>query len=541
MQTFEAYLKDARLLIIDDEPQNINLLQSVLTRFGFRHFESTTEPRETLARVAMFQPDLILLDLNMPHLNGVEVLQQLSTTLPSDSYLPVLVLTGETSVPMKRRALANGATDLLPKPYDPSEVFVRMRNLLKTRYLHLAVQGQNAALERQVAERTRSLEETLEELRSTQQQLLKQARLHAFSEMAGGVVHDFNNSLMAVIGYSDLLLGSPEMLDEKETVIEFLEIMNTSGRDAAHVVARLRDFYRPRDISDVFANVEVNDLLEKAVPMTQPKWKDQALAEGRAISLELDLAKLPTISANEAELRELLTNLIFNAVDAMPQGGTITLRSRRCDDGVIFEVADTGAGMSEEVRTRCLEPFFSTKGDSGTGLGLSMVFGIVQRHNGGLDVQSELGKGTTFIIRLPVGTLEEQAAEAKPHIPGRALQILVVDDEPVTRDVVSRFLKMDGHEVTTVKDAPEALAQFAERNFDLMLTDHAMPGMNGLELATAAKIACEEMPIILLTGFGQHELEKDDAITEVDVVINKPVPQSALRRAVSKAIPELEA
>lgn len=536
MQSFEAYLRDVRILIVDDETGNINLLRNVLARYGFRNFQSTTDPRDTLGLVDTYAPDIIMLDLNMPHMTGVEVLQLLAASQPKDTYLPVLVLTGETSIAMKRRALANGATDLLPKPYDPAEMFVRMRNLLKTRFLHLQVQQQNAALEAEVEARTHELRETVDELRSTQQQVLKQERLHAFSEMAGGVVHDFNNALMAVIGYSDLLLGSPEMLEEKETVTEFLEIMNTSGRDAAHVVARLRDFYRARDISDVFTNVEVNDLLEKAVPMTQPKWKDQALAQGRTINLELDLTKLPTISANEAELRELLTNLIFNAVDAMPSGGTITLRSRRCENGVVVEVADTGIGMSEEVRARCLEPFFSTKGDHGTGLGLSMVFGIVKRHNGSLDVQSEVGKGTTFIIRLPTGSVE-QGAKEETQVVERPLQILVVDDEPVTRDVVTRFLKMDGHQVTTVKDGAEALAQFAERNFDLLLTDHGMPGINGLDLATAAKLACDDLPVILLTGFGHAELQKEESITEVDVVINKPVPQAALRRAVSKAVP----
>ena len=422
---FEDFLKTARILIVDDQVGNICLLQNVLTRMGFTALESTTDPRETVRLVQEFEPDIILLDLNMPHLNGVEVLQQISPLL-TDPPLPVLVLTGETSVALKRRALAMGATDLLPKPFDTSEVLVRIRNLLRTRYLHMQVQAEKAALEVKVAERTQTLEATLAELKTTQQQLLQQARLHAFSEMAGGVVHDFNNTLMAVVGYSELLLNGPELLDDRETLLEFLGIMNTSGRDAAQVVSRLRDFYRPREICDVFEAVDLNVLLERAVPTTQPKWKDQALAEGRTISVELDLEKLPSINASEAEIRSLATNLIFNAVDAMPQGGTITLRTRRCDEGgALMEVADSGTGMTEEVRTRCLEPFFSTKGEKGTGLGLAMVFGIVQRHGATIDLQSEPGAGTTFSIRFPAapdvgraGSGGEAGAAAAPEYSG---------------------------------------------------------------------------------------------------------------------------
>jgi CheY-like chemotaxis protein len=366
--------------------------------------------------------------------------------------------------------------------------------------------------------------------------VLRQERLHAFSEMAGGVVHDFNNALMSVIGYSDLLLSSPEMRENPETVAEYLQIMNTAGRDAAHVVGRLRDFYRPRDISDVFTSLDLNDILEQAVPITQPKWKDQALAHGRAITVELDLEKLPPINANEAELRELATNLIFNAVDAMPEGGKIILRTRRCDEGVLLEIEDSGVGMNEETRSRCLEPFFSTKGEKGTGLGLSMVFGIVQRHGGSLDIRSELGKGTTFCIRLApaAGELTEKI-ECPP--PERSLKILFVDDEPVTRDIVTRFLRMDGHQVTTVSNGSEALAEFKSKAFDLLLTDHGMPGMSGIQLASTVKAIRRGMPVILLTGFGHSGLHAGETPPEVDMVISKPVPHTTLRRAVAETMP----
>ena len=293
---------------------------NILDRLGFTQIDTITDSRETLARVEAFRPDLIILDLNMPHLDGFAIMQQLGKVIPRETFLPVLVLTADATGETKRKALSAGATDLVTKPFNSSEVFMRIRNLLQIRFLHLQLQAHNQTLETKVAERTRELQEM-------QQQIVAQERLRAFGEMAGGIVHDFNNALMSVIGYSEILLTDDDMLRDFKTAREFLQIMNTAGQDASHVISRLRDFYRPRTITDVFSRVDFNEILEQVVPLTQPKWKGQALADGRTISVELDLAKLPAISGNAPELREVATNLIFNAVDAMPAGGTITLRS----------------------------------------------------------------------------------------------------------------------------------------------------------------------------------------------------------------------
>jgi signal transduction histidine kinase len=337
----------------------------------------------------------------MPNVTGFDVLRELRHTLPPDAFLPVLVITGESDPKTKRKSLAAGATDFLQKPFDMTELLMRIRNLLRTRLLHLELEQQNIVLEQKVSERTAELTSALTELKQTQNQIVQQERLRAFGEMAGGIVHDFNNSLTSIIGYSDLLLNNPDILADHSIALGHLKTMNTAGRDAAHVVSRLRDFYRSRESEDIFATVDLNEVIEQSVSLTQPKWKTQALTSGRKIEVELDLEKLSPVSGNPAELREALTNLIFNAVDAMPAGGTVTLRSRAEDNAVLFEISDTGTGMSEDVRTRCLEPFFSTKGDKGTGLGLSMVFGIIKRHNGTLDIESAVDRGSTFRIRFP--------------------------------------------------------------------------------------------------------------------------------------------
>jgi signal transduction histidine kinase len=515
---------DARLLIVDDCVANISLLRNILNRLGFTQIDTITDPRETLHHVTEFRPDLIILDLNMPHLDGFAVMRQLAGVIPRDTFLPVLVLTADVTGETKRKALAGGASDLVTKPFNSAEVFMRIRNLLQIRFLYLELQGQNATLETKVMERTR-------ELREMQQKIVAQERLRAFGEMAGGIVHDFNNALMSVIGYSDILLTDDEMLADFQLAREFLQIMNTAGRDASQLIGRLRDFYRPREMTDVFTRVDLNEIIEQAVALTQPKWKGQALAEGRTIHIELDLAKLPPISANPAELREAATNLIFNAIDAMPTGGTLTLRSSAEEGQAVFEVSDNGVGMSDEVRRCCLEPFFSTKGEKGTGLGLSMVFGIIKRHEGSVEIESVLGKSTTFRIRLPETKETRDLPDDEAGKMERSLHVLVVDDEQVTRGVLASYLTADGHSVVTAVNAEEALRCFNDAKFDLLITDHAMPGQNGVQLAAAVREMRAGHPIILLTGFAPGGMGENEHPAGVDLVMRKPVPRRDLRRA----------
>jgi len=533
----DAGLKKARILIVDDGVANISLLTNILGRIGYHTIKSVTDSREVFVQISEFRPDLIILDLMMPHLDGFEVMQQLEPLIPRETYLPILVLTADVTPATKRKALAGGATDLLHKPFDASEIFMRIRNLLLTRFLHLELQNQNQLLDEKVTERTGELASALDELRQTQARIVQQERLRAFGEMAGGVVHDFNNALMSVIGYSELLLQDPALLDDKPTVLDYLKTMNTAGRDASHVVSRLRDFYRPREDADVFVALNLNDVIEEAVALTQPKWKDQALASGRTIAIELHLQKIPPIAGNASELREALTNLVFNAVDAMPNGGTITLRTQRNGDRVIFETNDTGTGMNEETRTRCLEPFFSTKAEQGTGLGLSMVFGIIQRHDGKLEIESEEGFGTTFRISFAsqVELFQDNAGQALE--PSRRLRILVVDDEAVARDVVTKYLRADGHEVLNAINGADAVARFGREDFDLLVTDQGMPGMTGVQLAVAVKQIKVGQPVILLTGFSDPTLARHELPTGVDLVLTKPIPQKALRLALSQLLP----
>jgi signal transduction histidine kinase len=406
----DAILKEAHILMVDDDVKSTCMMTNFLNRIGYPNLKSINEPTALFEAIENFKPDLLLLDLNMPGLSGFEILDVLRKDRQNDEQFPVLVLTGDASAKNKRRALAGGATDLLVKPFDPSEVSMRIRNLLQSHFLRLEIEEQNRFLEHRVGERTRELEKALDELNATQRQLLRQERLSAFGEMAGGVVHDFSNALMSVIGYSEMLITNPKARADEATALEYLRIINTAGRDGAHVVSRLRDFYRPRGAGDVLEPLDLNEIVTQSIALAKPRATERR--PERAISFQTDLEETLTVSGIGAELREVLTNLIFNALDAIAGAGVVTLKTQLLDGVAVVEVIDTGMGMTSEVRERCLEPFFTTKGDHGTGLGLAMVFGIIKRHQGTLEIESAPGKGSTFRIRLPAATFATPTAEA---------------------------------------------------------------------------------------------------------------------------------
>ena len=385
------------------------------------------------------------------------------------------------------------------------------------------------------------------QLRRTQEHVSRQERLNALGQMASGIAHDFNNALVPVAGYTELLLSRPDQLQDTDRVRHYLRIILTGVRDAASVVGRLREFYRRRETGEKFDAVDLNQLVEQVIALTRPKWWDEALARGCDIEVKTDLQPIPSMLGNGSELREMLTNLIFNAVDAMPTGGLITIRTLRIHHGaeaggaqptdppeqVSLEVSDTGIGMTEDIRQRCLEPFFSTKGERGSGLGLAMVYGTVKRHRGTLHLDSGVGVGTRVTISFPAESTVEPEVSVRNSIPARALDVLVVDDEPPARDVIAQYLSGDGHRVQTASNGREGLEQFKAGRFDVVVTDQAMPIMNGGELAGLIKALAPSVPVILVTGFGDIMTASDSQPVGVDRILTKPASMAAVREAVA--------
>lgn len=478
---------------------------------------------------AEFQPDLVLTDLHMPHIDGYGLMEQLRQLIPEGSFLPIVVLTADITAETRRRALATGASDFITKPLDTTEVQLRIRNLLENRFLNLK-------LEEQVLQRTLELEQALEQLRATQNQVVKQERLSALGTMAGGVAHDFNNTLTMMIGYGEMLLPWFEKAapDTKEQT--YLKHIVSAAQDATHVVKRLRDFYRPADAADVRVAVDLNQLCEQAIGFTAPKWKGASRAAGATIEVMHDFSEVPFVLGCAPELREVLTNLIFNAVDAMPEGGQITVRTRSLPTHVRVDVTDTGIGMTPEEKVRCLEPFFTTKGEHGTGLGLAVTYGIVQRHGGSIEIESEKGCGTTFSLLFPVAESDANNGTVAPATDAvRSLRVLVVDDQEIICELISEHLIADGHQPVTTSEVENAIQILREGDFDLVITDQSMPVMNGIQLGQMVKQMRPTTPVILLTGFGDELKVNGQMPDGIDMIVSKPVSSVELRRAILEA------
>jgi signal transduction histidine kinase len=360
------------------------------------------------------------------------------------------------------------------------------------------------------------------ELEAAQDSLLRAAKLRALGEMASGVAHDFNNLLAAISGRTQLLLG--RVTDA--TQLRWVQAIKRAADDGAHTVRRLQEFTRiRRDRS--FAPVDLNDIVRGALEVTETRWRDEAQSRGVTIDVETALTSEPAMMLGDAaELREVLTNLILNAVDAMPEGGRLKLSSFADDTEVEARIEDTGHGMTEEVRQKLFDPFFTTKGLKGTGLGLSITFGIVSRHGGRITVDSALGIGTTFRLRFPKRSAADATAAAAPETevtPLRRLRCLVVDDEEEVASTLADMLEAKGHEPVVFTKSTEAISQVSAQHFDIVFTDLAMPDLSGWQLARAVKEAAPNLPVVLITGFGVELSPEQCRTNYVDAVLTKPV------------------
>ena len=517
-----------RILHLEDSRIEAELVQETLAAEGVTCHVARVETRDSfLAAIEKGGVDLILSDHKLPSFDGTAALALAREKCPD---VPFVVLSGTLGEELAIETLKSGATDYVLK-----QRLTRLGPSVRRALLEAEERTERKRAEVALRESNRRLERTLAELRETQQQVVQQERLRALGEMASGVAHDFNNALAKILGFNELLLSSPQKLSDPEVVKQYSQMINTAAQDGANVVRRLREFYRKRSETEVFAPVNLNALVQQAISLTEPKWKGQAQANAVTIALQTDLQEIPSVAGNEADLREILSNMIFNAVDAMPAGGTITLRTRHENEQVSLEVNDTGTGMTEEVRRRCLEPFFSTKGERGTGLGLAIVYGIVQRHGGSVDIQSEVGKGSTFRLHLPIHTGQSApVAEAEVKESSRPLSILVVEDDPALLEIEAEYLSSEGHTIETATNGCEGLEKFREGRFDLVVVDRAMPKMNGDQMSAAIKQFSPGTPIILVTGFGDMMKSQGKKPTGVDLIVPKPFTQAALRQAIGQ-------
>jgi len=370
-----------------------------------------------------------------------------------------------------------------------------------------------------------SLKAAFDELRETQTQLVQSAKLNALGEMAGGVAHDFNNILAAILGRTQLLL---QTLEEPE-VRRQLQVIEQAALDGAHTVRRVQEFTRVRH-DERFETLDVNQVLTGVIELTRPAWEAGAKRRGVTIEVVQQLAARRPIAGNASELREVFTNLLLNAVDAMPDGGRLTVRTEDDAQHVRVHIRDSGVGMDEETRTRAFDPFFTTKSVKGTGLGLSVAYGIVSRHHGTIDVNSRIGEGTEFVLGFPFGEGVLQSGTPAPGGPLPAFRVLVVDDEEPVLSVLADLLRALGQEVVAALGGAAGLTAFREQPFDVVFSDLGMPEVNGWDLALAVKSERPTTAVVLATGWG-YQLEGNIAQAHgVDLVMPKPFSMDDVER-----------
>jgi two-component system NtrC family sensor kinase len=389
-----ANITESRILIVDDQPDNLRVLAAVLELKGYRHVRCLDDSRRVVPVLPEFQPDLILLDLHMPHLDGIAVMDQLGGVIAEDDYLPILVLTGDSTSAARERALSHGAHDFISKPLNRTEVQLRVKNLLQTRSLHQQLKAQNA-----------SLEETNRKLRETQAHLVQREKMASLGQLVAGIAHEVNNPLAFVINNLFLAQEGLERLAkwqgnnpaQASAQLENLrkQVHNScEGADRVKdLVSKLRTFSRLDE--GKYKTVNIHESIESVLLFLRHKFEDR-------IEVERNYGAPDMLACFSGELNQVLMNVIANAIDSIEGRGKVTLTTMQQDGHFVIVVRDTGKGIPEEIRGKVFEPFFTTKPvGHGTGLGLAISYGIVKAHQGSIEFSSEPGKGTEFMLRIP--------------------------------------------------------------------------------------------------------------------------------------------
>ncbi|MEI8064016.1 MAG: response regulator [Verrucomicrobiota bacterium] len=383
------------------------------------------------------------------------------------------------------------------------------------------------------------LVEVLNELRRTQDQIVTDASLRVLGQMASGIAHDFNNVLAPILGFSELLVAHPEKLADKEQTLKRLQVINANAMKAAKIVQQMRFFGYRSTSGEVFQLLDLNKLIRQTIELTKPRWKDQLQASGQTIQIVDDLLPVPLVNGDEFALREVLNVLIFNAVGNLPTGGVVTFRTLVVGGQSVDVLIHDTNDLSATVKQQFFETFSAGQATLGVGLGMALVQNVIERHGGTVNVASEPGQGTTFKISLPIPRTGTQ-----PVVPVvkatrvlRPLRVLVVDDEPDLLSTAKAFLDGDGHKIETAANGSSALARLRTSKFDVVITDKAMPEMNGEQLGAMIKQNWPNLPVIMMTGFGEIMKVTGTLSPHINALLSKPFSQEELRAIIAKVLP----
>lgn len=454
-----------------------------------------------------------LIDHNLPDMKSTEILKKLKQR---NIDTPVIVVTGSGDESVAVEAMKSGAYDYIVKATDLS--YLKLLPLV----IHQSIQRYESNKEKE----------------KLQQQLLQAEKLRALGEMARGVAHDFNNILAVILGRAQLM----QLQVKDETVLKGVKEIEDAAISGTTTVKRIQEFTRIRSDKGLDL-VDIDKIIDDAIEITKPQWKDQAQASGITIEIkkEKDRRKIPPIPGDPSGLKEALANIIFNAIEAMPQGGEIIIKTKTDRESIFVSVTDTGAGMAEEVKEKVFQPYFTTKGVKSSGLGLSVAYGILKRHKGHIEVESKQGQGSTFTLMIPIEYSSKKEPEKESKVSeSETANILVIEDEKVVREVIVDILNLENHKVTEVEDGVKGIESFKKNKFDIVITDLGMPRLSGWEVAKRIKGIDPDTVVMIITGWGTQFDEKKLKENKVDHILAKPVHMKQLLKLVSDVMQSKE-
>lgn len=366
-----------------------------------------------------------------------------------------------------------------------------------------------------------------------EEEIVKMERLRALGQMSGGIAHDFNNILGGILGHTQLLMNS--VADQK--ILKTLKIIEKAALDGAETVRRIQEFSRIRQDTNKFTSLDINVILKDSIEFTVTKWKSEAQLRGIHIDIVEDYEPDIYVKGEASGLREVFTNLIINAVDAMPHGGKIVIKTEKSNNRALISISDSGIGMSDETKKRIFDPFFTTKGVRGNGLGLSICYGIIMRHNGSIEVESSEGIGTVFRIFLPLSEVPDKGLKISAitqNLPPS--RILVIDDDPVILSLINDVLEQSGCSVTTIKEGRRGIEILKDRDFDLLLLDLGLEDISGWDVVEEIRKTKKNMKIILITGWGGQISDNQVKRFRINYVISKPFRINELKERILESL-----
>ncbi len=368
------------------------------------------------------------------------------------------------------------------------------------------------------------------EIREIEDKFAQAKKMAAIGQISSGVAHDFNNVITGILGRIRMMRKtfSGAAFDEH------FDLLEKNAQAGAETVRRMQEFTRASKQTS-YVEISLTDLIDEVIALTRPKWHEATKSEGRLVKVISDIEDNIYIKGNTSELHNAFTNLIFNAVDAMPDGGFISFKCQQQDNQVLLRVQDTGTGMTDEIIQKIFDPFFTTKGSEGNGLGMSEVYGVIKRHSGTIEVQSEVGEGTTFILTFPVHVPEKAPEdEVLPEV--GTLRVLAIDDQEFILETLQDVLNEIGHETSCFVSPRAAIRDFKSNQYDAIIVDLEMPEMNGQAFAEEIKTLDPAMPIILLSGWFIDLKEEKSLAKVIDFTLAKPFTVKDIQKVLAKAI-----